>query len=187
MSNENLVVIGIIIGAVGSLGYIFDTLRGKTKPDRVTFFLWSIIPLIAFSAEIKQSVGIQSLMTLSVAIFPFAIFLASFVNKKARWRLTHFDILCGVLSIIGIILWQIFNNGNIAIAFSILADATAALPTIVKSYAYPTTESAWPRIAGAINALCTLVTITTWDFAHFGFPLYILLLNAIIYINIKHK
>lgn len=94
MLNENFVILGAVILAIGSLSYLIDTLKGKVKPNRVTFFLWALAPLIAFAAEIKQGVGIQSLMTFMVGFSPLLIFLASFVNKKAEWKLGSFDFIC---------------------------------------------------------------------------------------------
>ncbi len=74
MINENFVILGVVIGFIGSLSYLLSTIKGKTKPNRVTWFLWAIAPLIAFAAEIKEGVGIQSLMTFSVGFGPLLIF-----------------------------------------------------------------------------------------------------------------
>src|SRR6266568_7982361 len=105
MLNQNFVIVGMLIGTIGTLVYIVDTLKGKVKPNRVSFLLWSIAPFIAFAAEIKQGVGLQALMTFVVGFLPLTIFIASFVNKKAEWKLTGFDLMCGALSIVGLVLW----------------------------------------------------------------------------------
>ncbi len=187
MLNENFVIVGIVIAAIGSLNYLIGTVKGKVKPNRVTFFLWALAPLIAFIAEIKQGVGIQSLMTFSVGFSPLIILIASFLNKKAEWKLGSFDFICGGLSLIGLILWYVTKVGNLAIAFSMLADGLAALPTISKSYTYPETESSWAYLTTAIMAILTLLTIKTWDFANFGFPIQTLILNLILFMLIQFK
>ena len=134
MLNQNFVIIGTIIGAIGSLAYLIDTVKGKVKPNRVSFLLWSIAPFIAFAAQVKQGVGLESLMTFSTGFLPLTTFIASFVNKKAEWKVTRYDLICGFLSIVGLILWMITKVGNVAIFFSIVADGFAAVPTIVKAY-----------------------------------------------------
>lgn len=187
MLNSNFVFLGVIIGSIGGISYLIYTVKGKVKPNKVTFFLWALVPLIAFAAEIKQGVGIQSLMTFSVGFFPLAIFIASFFNKKAEWKITNFDLICGAFSVIGLILWLVTKIGNIAIIFSILADGLAALPTVIKSYKYPETESGWTYLTAAINATFTLLTINLWNFAHYGFPVYILIINMIIFSAIQFK
>jgi len=54
MINQNFVILGAIIATAGGLSYLIDTLKGKVKPNRVSYLLWSIAPLIAFFAEINQ-------------------------------------------------------------------------------------------------------------------------------------
>ena len=187
MINQNFVILGAIIAAAGSLSYLIDTLKGKVKPNRVSFLLWSLAPLIAFFAEIKQGVGIQALMTFVVGFLPLTIFIASFVNKKAEWKLTGFDLMCGALSIVGLVFWYITKSGDIAIIFSILADGLAAIPTVVKSFNFPETESAWPYFASTISAILTLLTIKVWNVANVGFPLYIVLITLVIFSLVQFK
>jgi hypothetical protein len=187
MLNQNFVIVGAIIATIGSLSYLFDTVKGRVKPNRVSFLLWSLAPLIAFFAELKQGVGIQSLLTFVVGFLPLTIFAASFVNKKAEWRLTRFDLTCGALSLIGLMLWYITKSGNIAIIFSILADGLAALPTIVKSYNYPETESAWPYFMSMIFAVITVLTVKEWNVANAGFPLYIILVTLVIFSLVQFR
>lgn len=187
MINENFVIFGFVLQALGSLKYIIETLKGRVKPNRVTFFLWALAPLIAFAAEIKEGVGIQSLMTFGIGFFPLLILIASFVNKKAEWKLGTFDYICGFLSLIGLALWYVTKNGNTAIAFAIIADALAALPTIVKAYKYPETESMWAYLATFISAVITVSTIKVWNFAHYAFPIDTVLINLLMFSLIQFK
>jgi hypothetical protein len=187
MLNQNFIIIGTLMGAVGSLAYLVDTVKGKVKPNRVSFLLWSIAPFIAFAAQIKQGVGLESLMTFSTGFLPLTVFIASFVNKKAEWKITKFDVVCGALSILGLILWLVTKVGNIAITFSILADALAAVPTLVKAYKYPDTEIAWPWIATVFGVLLTLLTLNELTFANSGFIIYILIVNTLIFSLVQFR
>lgn len=174
------VIIGTGLGVIASLSYLVETLRGKVRPNRVSFFMWSIAPTIAFAAEVGQGVGLVSLQTLSQGILPFLVFLASFVNKKAEWKLTKFDLLCGVLSVVGLTLWLVTKVGNVAIIFSIMADGLAALPTIVKVFKFPETEVSWPWFLTGVGVLISLLTVKQWTFANYGFPLYLFIANLVI-------
>jgi hypothetical protein len=187
MLHSNFVIVGTLIAAAGSVAYLIDTLKGKVKPNRVSFLLWSVAPLIAFFAQIQQGVGLESLMTLSAGFLPFTVFIASFSNKKAKWKLTRFDLMCGIMSIAGLALWMITKVGNVAIFFSIVADGLAAVPTIVKAYKYPDTEIAWPWIASVLGVVLTLLTLSTFTFANCGFILYILVVNTLIYTLVKFR
>ena len=185
--HPNFVILGFLIGLTGSLSYLVSTIKGKTKPNRVTWFFWALAPLIAFVAEIREGVGIQALMTFGVGFGPLLIFLASFINRESVWKLGRFDFVCGALSLIGLFLWYLTKDGNFAIFFSILADGAAAVPTLMKSHRFPETENYHVYLAAAISAIITLFTIETWNFAHFGFPVYILILCTILVLLIKFR
>jgi hypothetical protein len=94
--------------------------------------------------------------------------------------LGRLDILCGILSVIGLLLWLVTKVGNLAIFFSVLADALASAPTIVKSYKEPASEEALVYWAGAILGGLTLLTIKQWTFSEYAYPAYILLMNLVI-------
>lgn len=187
MLHQNFVIVGALLGAIGSVVYLIDTIKGKVKPNRVSFLLWSIAPFIAFAAQIKQGVGLEALMTFSTGFLPLTVFVTSFVNKKAEWKVTNFDLFCGFLSLVGLALWLITKVGNIAIFFSIIADGLAAVPTIVKSYKYPDTELAWPWIATSFGVGLTLLTLNKLTFANSGFIIYILLVNVLIFSLIQFR
>ena len=187
MLPSGFVIIGALIGAAGSVAYLVDTVKGKVKPNRVSFLLWSIAPFIAFAAQINQGVGVESVMTFGTGFLPMTVFAASFVNKKAEWKVTRFDLVCGFLSIIGLALWLVTKVGNVAILFSILADGLAAVPTIVKAYRYPDTELAWPWLATVFGVVLTLLTLSEVTFANSGFIIYILLVDAFIFSLIQFR
>lgn len=187
MLDQNFVFVGVLIGAIGSASYIIDTVKGKIQPNKISFGLWAVAPLIAFFAELNQHVGIQSLLTLSVGVFPLLIFLASFMNKKAYWKISTFDLVCGLLSLVGLLLWYLTKVGNWAIFFSILADAFACVPTITKAYRFPETESALPWLADSSNGLFTLLTIQNWNFATASYPFYIFIANIVIFATVQFR
>lgn len=187
MINENFIYVGALVSFLGTLSYLVATIKGEAKPNRVTFFIWGIAPLIAFSASVKQGVGLQSLLTFMSGLNPLLIFFASFINKKAYWKLSKRDFVCGGLAIFGLMLWQITSIPNLAILFSILADGFASFPTLIKAYHYPETENAIGYLGPAIAAFITLLTITTWQFAYYAFPLYLFLVCTTLFVFIRFK
>lgn len=187
MINQNFIYLGAVIFFLGSIGYFIETLQGKVKPNKVTWFIWSLAPLIAFAAQVKQGVGLQSLLAFMVGFVPLLIFIASFVNKKSYWQIKKLDLICGGLSFLGLILWQITKVGNIAILFSIISDLLAAWPTVVKSFENPETENYFLYLGNATFALITLLTIKTWNFETYSFSLYVFILTLILTVILKFK
>jgi hypothetical protein len=187
MLNENFVYIGVALSFLGALSYLIDTLKGKVQPNKVSWFIWALAPLIAFWATVQQGVGVQSLLTFIVGFNPLLVFLASFVNKNAYWRITKLDLTCGVLAIGGLVLWKMTDIPDLAIFFGILADAIAAIPTVIKSFKEPETENSNLFLGSGIAALITLLTIKTWDFEQFAFPAHIFGVDALLFVLIKFR
>ena len=187
MINEKFVLVGALLNILGSTTYAYHTIKGKTKPNRITWFLWALAPLIAFAAEIGQGVGLRSLMTFMVGFGPLMVFIASFLNRKAYWQITPLDIVCGCLSVAALILWLLTRVGNVAIILSIASDLLASVPTIIKSYREPDTEHPDVFRNGALSAAITLLTVKEWTLANYGFPLYILLDCVLLYVLIRFK
>jgi len=187
MIDEKFIFLALAFNLAGAFGYLISTIKGRTRPNRMTWLLWAAIPLVAFTAELDKGVGLVSLMTFIVGFNPGVIFLASFINKKSVWGLRKLDYICGGLAVLGIVLWQITDDANIAILFSILADTLAATPTIIKSYTTPESENYIVYLGASISAIITLLTIDTWNLAHWGFPLYILLADILLVALVKFR
>ncbi|MDE2590588.1 MAG: hypothetical protein KGL95_13095, partial [Patescibacteria group bacterium] len=85
MISPYFIFVGVALSLYGGINYFLDTIQGKVQPNKLSWFLWALAPLIAFSAELQQGVGLQSLMTFIVGFNPLIIFIGSFVNKKAYW------------------------------------------------------------------------------------------------------
>ena len=173
MLDVHFVILGAAIGVGGGALYLRDTLRGVTQPNRVTWLMWAVAPLLAFGVEIQAGVGLRSLMTFVVGFVPLLIFIASFRNPASVWKLRRLDYGCGALSVAGLIAWLVTSHGTIALSASIAADALAAVPTIRKSWRWPETETAAAYLAAGLNAGITLLTVEEVTTAVVAFPIYI--------------
>jgi hypothetical protein len=182
--DPRFVYLAAFITFVGLFLYAVNTFRGKTQPNRVTWILWTIIPFVTFSAQLNKGVGLSALFTLMYGVGPLLVLIASFTNKRAFWKLTSFDYICGALSVLAIIFWLMTGDGTTAIILSIAADFTAGLPTIRKSFFEPKSESAIAYIAGVVSGGVTLLTIQVATTASIAFPLYVLLDSAFIFLTI---
>ena len=178
--DEKWVILAAVLNVVGGLAYLVSTFRGVTKPNRVSWLLWGLIPLVAVFAQLSEGVSWPVVTTLAIALSPICIFATSFRHSGSAWRLGKVDYACGGLALLGVVLWQSTSAAGLAIAFSVLADAVAGVPTILKAYKAPETEN-YPAFAfGAACGLITLLSLNTWDFVHAGFAVYYTLLCLVL-------
>jgi hypothetical protein len=61
-----------VLAVVGAAGYVVDTLKGCNQPNRVTWAMWTNVPMITFAAQLGQGVGLQSVFTFAGGFGPLA-------------------------------------------------------------------------------------------------------------------
>ncbi len=181
MIDPKFVLLSIPITLYACGVYIRDIFRGKVKPNKMTWALWTLAPMIAFAAQISEGAGLRSVQTFSAGFGPLMVVVASYFSKKSYWKLQKSDYFFGVLSLLGLLLWFITGKGVLAIVFSILADLFAAIPTVQKIYKHPETENGTVFGFGIVASVITMLTVTNWRFEEYGFSLYILLICAVMY------
>lgn len=180
MIPEYFALIGAAIASIGGVQYLYLTIVGKVKPNKVTWFFWAAFPMIAFAAQLSQGVGIIAWATFSAGAPPLFILLASFANKDAYWELRKIDYTFAALAIVGVVLWQVTNSPNIALTFAIFADLAAALPTVIKAYKNPETEDWQPFAIGTFGFVFALLSVQIWSYENYAFVVYVCLINAAI-------
>ena len=188
MIDDKFIILAVLITLAGNINYIYHTIQGQTKPNRVTWFLWTLIPMITFSAMLSEGAETTALiLTFASGFMPLMTFCASFFDKKAFWKINKFDYVCGTFSLVGIAAWIITQEGYLAIVFAIIADFLATLPTIIKSYKYPETES-WPNfLGGSIYALIALLTFDEWTFATVAWPINVMAVCTVLFVLIRFR
>lgn len=184
---EYLVFLGAAVQIWGIWAYAKDTFKGTTKPNRVTWFMWSLAPFIATAAALSDGVKWAALPVFMSGFGPFVIFLLSFVNKNSYWKLESFDWACGIFSLFALVLWWVTKDPTVAIAFAIASDASAAIPTIVKSWKSPETETVDAYTTGLVNALTGFAALSAWSFPQYAFPVYLVAMNSFITFVILRK
>jgi hypothetical protein len=185
MIDEHFVWVGVGLLFIGGGMYVRDIIAGTVRPNVVTWFLWALAPLIAFAAQLQQGVGSAAWLTFAVGFCPAVICVAAV--KKGFIRLTTLDYICGGMSLLALVAWQLSHNPMWAIIFSILADCLAAVPTLIKSFRDPSSESPLLFLLFMVSAILTLLAVKQWTLENVAFALYILVLYTVLFILVRFK
>ncbi|MGE5574845.1 MAG: hypothetical protein ACM3UL_01805 [Ignavibacteria bacterium] len=184
---EYSVIIAAFATLLGASVYVRSMFKGQTKPNRVTWFMWSIAPFIASAAAVSNGVGWAVIPVFMSGVSPLLVFSASFFCKKAYWKLSLFDYVCGTLSGLALALWYVTANPNLAIIFAIMGDALPAIPTLIKAWHSPETEGSWPFIIGVFSPVTSFLAATAWTFSELAFPTYLIAINALLSFSILKR
>ncbi len=178
--DSRFIFLAALVSFAGTYGYIRDTLRGDTSPNRVTWGLWAIEGILAFVVEIQQHVGPAALTTLMLGFMPLVIVVVSFKNPRSVWKIGRFDLFCGLISLAGLVFWGFVNEPTVALISFVAADQIAALPTVRKAWIAPASESSRVFFLGFVNCAITLATLKHFTTAGVLFPGCILVTDLII-------
>lgn len=183
-----LVILSILISLGGSFAYIRDTLAGRTKPNRVSWLMWSLAPLIGTGAALSaQADWWVTIRTFLAGFLPLLVFIASFINSKSYWKLTLFDIACGACSVLALIVWLLINSPELAILLAVIGDGFAILPTIKKAWKFPETETGLAYIGGFISTILIFPSVPVWNIENSAFQIYLLVANLLLLLAVYRK
>lgn len=180
---ESLVVVSACLMFWGGYKYLIDTIRGLTKPNKVSWFLWAMAPFISLGAAFSADADVwSSIRVLIGGIVPGIIFLASFINKNSYWRLRKFDWFCGFLSVAALVFWQLVDSPLIAVLLATSANTFATIPTFLKAWKYPKTESKLIYITSFISAIIIVPVIPIWNIVNSAFQISLIITTALLVI-----
>ena len=183
-----LVVVSVLLMVWGAYDYLRDTLAGKTKPNRVSWSLWALAPLISLGAAFDANADVwASIRVLVGGVVPAVIFLASFINKNSYWRLGRFDWFCGGLSLAALVFWQLADSPLVAVLLATAANTLATIPTLVKAWNYPETESRLIFITSFTSAILIIPAIPVWTIANSAFQIGLMLTTGALLVAIYRK
>ncbi|HPS21529.1 MAG TPA: hypothetical protein PLO44_01855 [Candidatus Paceibacterota bacterium] len=179
MLPENIIFIGVVLNLFFTILYVRSIFKNKTKPNPISWFVWTLAPAVGVFLQIKAGANLSVLGTFMAGFGPFLVLTISLIFKKeAFWKINLLDIVCCSFAIFSLILYIITHKLGISILFAVLADFLAYIPIMIKTYKFPETENTLIFLGGIINNILALLIIKNWEFAIYAFPVYLILANT---------
>ena len=158
--------------------YILSILRGGTRPNRATWWIWTIVGLLLGSSYYASGAQHTMWVPISYIIGPLVAAVLSLRYGEGGW--TAFDRRCIFVALLSLPLWWFFQSPLIALLMNLFIDFLGALPTIRKSYFEPEGED---RLAWALffaGNVANLFAIEGLTFVIVVYPAYMFLASGTI-------
>ena len=183
-----LVIISALLMLWGGYAYLRDTLAGITKPNKVSWFLWAFAPLVSIGAAFSADADIWASVRVIVGgIVPAVVFAASFVNRNSYWKLTGFDLFCGGLSLVALLFWQLADSPSLAVLLASASNTFASVPTFVKAWKFPETETRQIFIAAFLSSILIIPAIPSWTVENSAFQISLMVSTALLLFAVYRK
>ncbi len=155
--------------------YIIDTLKGKTKPERATWFVFSVLGIIAFISQAKLG-ATWSLVFSGVDTLGSLIILGlSIKSGVGGW--TRLDRIALVIAATGVVIAVFAHQPIIALLGNIMADISGTILTMYKTFHAPDTETTISWLLTGTSAFMGVLSVGSWNIALLLYPMYIMLAN----------
>ena len=163
-----------IISAFAFVPYLYSITVGK-KPSLATWTIWTVVGVLIYRSYLSANDGWVSTSWVAVVyiIAPAAI-VCTILWYGARYtRLDWIEITCLLGALCGVIVWCVTESSLAALMIFITIDGVGAVPTIVKSYRAPYSESLVAWSCSFLGSFFNLCAIERWTVAGASYPTYL--------------
>ncbi len=179
-------VIGVLAGLISLTAfppYIFDMFKGTTRPERASWFIWTVLSIIAFTTQIAEGAR-WSLILIGVQTFGITLtFLLSL--KFGYGGLKKRDIVSLIVASFGLVLWGITNQPILALVLVIIIDIAGAWLTVYKAYRDPESETEITWWLDSVASSLGVIAVGAITPSLLLYPGYLVLANFSVVVGIR--
>lgn len=165
-----------IVGVIAYIPYVRDILKRQTRPERASWLIWSIEYCGLFLAQLAEGatdslwlIGLQLAGVLLICTLSFRFGAGAF--KRRDWTL----LACACMALVA---WHLTDNASVAILLLVTVEAVAVVPTVIKAYRQPGSETVatWALI-GTAGLLAIPAVGADASIALYIYPLSLVVIN----------
>lgn len=170
-------VVAVVLTFIGYTPYLRDLLKDKTKPHIFSWLIWTIADLIIFALQVSAGAGLGSLVTLTVGIISFLIFILGF--RKGNKDIKKIDIVFLVLALLALPIWLVVKQPVLSIILLSTIDMLGFAPTVRKSWNAPYSETLSFYLITTVRHGLSVMALANYNIITVLFPATWVIANAI--------
>jgi len=155
--------------------YIYDTARGRTKPERATWLIWSVLSAISCASMIAEGAGPAVWFAAVQVLGTTVIFLQS-VSKGAGRYFCKRNSAVLIVAGFGLVAWYFTADAVYALSISIGVSMLGGFTTLLKAYHHPRTETLPTWVLAFVAACLAVASVGAFDPVILAYPAYLVLL-----------
>lgn len=177
--------VAAILTWVAVTPYLRDTIKGKTRPNVVTWFTWTLLTAINAAIAFGDGAWQTAVFSIASTLATGSIMVLGFSRGVKKYTL--FDVVCQLLALLGIPLWLLAHEPAIAVIILMCVDFVGGSPTLRHAWLKPYEET-WQMFAiSAIGGALTIASISDYNFVALTMPLYITLFDTAMLLIVLYR
>lgn len=164
-----------LLSTIAFVPYILDTLAKRTRPQRASWLIWSVLGSIALGSQIYEG-ATSSLWFAGVQVAGTVIILLLSIRRGSGTFLSNTDF--GILAAagVGLVLWYFTETAAYALAITISISLLGGLATAVKAFYAPHSETLSTWVISFIASIFAVLSVGKADLILLAYPVYLLVL-----------
>lgn len=172
---EAFAVVSAVLILVAGPPYALDTLKGITKPERMTWFIFSLLGVVAFISQ--AGLGASWSLLFSGLDTAGSCLMLLLSLKYGVGGYARRDIAALSIALIGVAAALLFKQPVVSLAGVILADASGTALTVRKAYLDPGSETTLTWLCVGTSAVFGGLAVGSWSLALLLYPVYLVVAN----------
>ncbi len=160
-----------LVVIAGAPFYVYDILKGTTRPQRVTWFIWSVQGIVAFTSQVILHGGWSLLYIGLEALGNVLVFMLALHFGVGGWK-TSDKVALGI-ALLGVLVSVAARQPVVALFGVVVADLSGVILTILKSYRQPESETPITWFALGTAGLLSGLAVGRLSFELLLYPLYL--------------
>lgn len=162
--------------AISILPYIISIFRGTVKPNRISWFIWSIIGFAFWLITPPTADEVTKMLTVIFMINPTIIFILT-LFKGENIKPDNLEKFSLIIGLSAILVWYVLkdDSGIVPISIAILADFCALIPTLRFVFSAPDEETPLAWIFFFLGSLIAIFAIENHSLESMLLPIYMTL------------
>lgn len=165
-----------VLTLVSVVPYVRDMVKGSTRPNIVSWGIWCLVQAIFAAAQLAEGASLSVVLPIAeVATVGLVVVLG--LRGYGYKKYGTLDFVCLALALGAIVLWQVTSVPLIAMWMAVVADFIAAIPTLVKAYKDPKSETPLAYFLVVLSAIAAALSTSILDLPNLLWPVYIFGIN----------
>ena len=162
----------------GGIPYLNDIIKKRAHPHLLSWVGWGFLTTLgAFAMLAEGSTWATALLFGNTAIC-LLIVLGAIISKTGVWSTGLQDYVFFGAGLLGIVLWQTLDMPILALICAILADICFGVPTIIKTFKDPTTETPFVWVMSVVSEIFGLLALQNLSFHEAAYPIYLFIYDS---------
>jgi hypothetical protein len=166
-----------LLSIVGTAPYLRDVRRGRTRPHRGTWGIWTMVGVVAAAANIADGLT-WSLVQICIQALTSAVVLGLAVRSGVG-SLTPGNAVMLAVAVAGVVAWAVSSDPTTAVVGMVVADGIGVAVMLPKTWRDPHSETVATFELATVSGLLGMVAVGGIDPGSLAWPGYLMTANGL--------